>query len=50
MNYGFVVMVWKSSLPRGILMLALFVVQIVLNIVSHPRGKDKERPTHDNQL
>jgi hypothetical protein len=39
MNYGFVVMVWKyDSLIRGLVMLGLFVIQIVLNIVSHPRG------------
>ena len=39
MNYGFVVMVWKyDSIIRGLLMLGLFVIQIVLNIVSHPRG------------
>lgn len=40
MNYGFVVMVWKyDSLIRGLVMLGLFVIQIVLNIVSHPRGQ-----------
>ena len=41
MNYGFVVMVWKSSLAGGILMLVLFVVQIAINIITHPR-KGKE--------
>ena len=35
MNYGFVVMVWQASLARGILMLALFVVQIITNALSH---------------
>lgn len=39
MNYGFVVMVWKTSLAGGILMLVLFVVQIVLNIITHPRKR-----------
>ncbi|MBN1921159.1 MAG: hypothetical protein JW892_07950, partial [Anaerolineae bacterium] len=38
MNYGFVVMVWRyDSAIRGILMLALFVIQIVANLISHPR-------------
>jgi hypothetical protein len=32
MNYGFVVMVWKWSLPLGLLMLALFAAQIGINI------------------
>jgi hypothetical protein len=35
MNYGFVVMVWKSSIEKGLILLALFVVQIVANIVTH---------------
>jgi hypothetical protein len=36
MNYGFVVMVWKyDSVIRGVAMLFLFVVQIILNAVSH---------------
>ena len=38
MNYGFVVMVWKyDSLTKGIIMLGLFIVQIIANMVSHPR-------------
>ena len=35
MNYGFVVMVRKTSLAGGILMLALFIVQIITNALSH---------------
>jgi hypothetical protein len=35
MNYGFVVMVWKTNLAGGILMLVLFVVQIVANLITH---------------
>ena len=35
MNYGFVVMVWKSSLEKGLIMLALFVVQVVTNMTTH---------------
>ena len=26
MNYGFMVMVWKTSLPRGLIMLGLFII------------------------
>jgi hypothetical protein len=38
MNYGFVVMVWKYySMIGGIIMLALFTIQIIANIISHPR-------------
>jgi hypothetical protein len=35
MNYGFIVMVWKKSAPKGILLLVLFVVQIISNMISH---------------
>jgi peptidoglycan/LPS O-acetylase OafA/YrhL len=37
MNYGFVVMPWKASLPWGVAMLCLFVVQIITNLTSHPK-------------
>jgi len=37
MNYGFVVMVWKTSLPRGLLMLGLYIIQIIVNICTHSR-------------
>ena len=37
-SYGFVVMVWKESLPGGLLMLALTVAQILANVWTHPRG------------
>jgi hypothetical protein len=37
MNYGFMVMTWKYySLPYGIILLVLFVIQIIANIVTHP--------------
>ena len=42
MNYGFVVMPWRASLAWGIVMAVLFAVQIVANIVSHPRSSDGE--------
>ena len=37
MNYGFVVMPWRTSLPWGIVMLCLFVIQIITNLRSHPK-------------
>jgi hypothetical protein len=37
MNYGFVVMPWKTSLVWGFIMLGLFVVQIIANLKSHPK-------------
>jgi hypothetical protein len=37
MNYGFVVMPWKTSLVWGLIMLGLFVVQIVANLKGHPK-------------
>jgi hypothetical protein len=44
MNYGFVVMVWKyDSVIGGVIMLGLFVIQIIANIVSHPRSAVKKR-------
>ena len=40
MNNGFVVMVWKyDSVIGGVIMLGLFVIQIIANIISHPRAK-----------
>jgi len=42
MNYGFVVMVWKTSLLGGLLMLGLFIIQIIVNLSTHhPKSKDK---------
>jgi len=35
MNYGFVVMPWKTSLAWGIIMLLLAIMQIITNIRSH---------------
>jgi len=37
MNYGFVVMPWKTSLIWGLIMLALFIIQIIANLRSHPK-------------
>jgi hypothetical protein len=36
MNYGFVVMVWKTWLAGGLVLLALFILQIAVNIATHP--------------
>ena len=44
MNYGFVVMPWKTSLPWGLIMLGLFIIQIVANLRSHPHGSVSEEP------
>ena len=37
MNYGFVVMPWKTSLVWGLVMLGLFIIQIIANLRSHPK-------------
>jgi hypothetical protein len=37
MNYGFVVMPWKTSLVWGLIMLGLFIIQIITNLRSHPK-------------
>jgi hypothetical protein len=38
MNYGFVVMPWKTSLTWGLIMLGLFIVQIITNLRTHHIG------------
>src|SRR4030042_4265502 len=42
MNYGFVVMPWKTSLTWGLIMLGLFIIQIVVNLRSHPENSRQE--------
>jgi hypothetical protein len=37
MNYGFVVMPWKTSLPWGLVMLGLLIIQLITNLRSHPK-------------
>ena len=37
MNYGFVVMPWKTYLSWGLVMLSLFIIQIITNLRSHPK-------------
>ena len=35
MNYGFVVMPWETFLAWGLIMLALFIIQIIVNLRTH---------------
>jgi len=38
MNYGFIVMTWRNySLIGGIIMIGLFIIQIIINILTHPK-------------
>jgi hypothetical protein len=37
MNYGFVVMPWKTNITWGFIMLGLFIIQIIANLRSHPK-------------
>jgi hypothetical protein len=37
MNYGFVVMPWKTHLSWGLVILGLFIIQIITNLRSHPK-------------
>ena len=37
MNYGFVVMPWKTHLSWGFVMLGLFIIQMITNLRSHPK-------------
>ncbi len=39
MSYGFIVMVWKISLIGGAIMFALVIIQILINIITHPRKR-----------
>ena len=39
MNYGFVVMVWRVSPAGGLIMTGLFIVQIIVNMITHPRKR-----------
>jgi hypothetical protein len=37
MNYGFVVIPWKTNITWGLIMLGLFIIQIITNLRSHPK-------------
>ena len=39
MNYGFIIIPWKSNISWGIIITFLFLVQFTLNIISHPKSK-----------
>jgi hypothetical protein len=44
MNYGFVVMTWKYySVPGGIILMVLFIIQIIINILTHPPSRRGEK-------
>jgi hypothetical protein len=44
MNYGFVAMVWKYySVTGGIILLVLFVIQIIINIFTHPPAASEKK-------
>lgn len=45
MSYGFVVIVWKTSLIGGIIMLTLVIIQIIVNIITHPRANRRRVPS-----
>jgi hypothetical protein len=48
MNYGFVIMVWKYySVTGGIIQLGLFIIQIIMNIVTHPRATAENKQMAD---
>jgi hypothetical protein len=38
-NYGFFVMPWKQDVVLGIILMALFIAQLVINAITHPRAK-----------
>ena len=38
MNFGFIVMPWKTSLAWGITILCLFIIQIIANLWTHQSG------------
>ncbi len=40
-NYGIVVMTWAESQPWGIVVLILWVIQLIVNTISHRKPKDK---------
>jgi len=44
MNYGFIVMVWKyDSIIGGIFILVLFIIQIIANVLTHPRSGEENK-------
>jgi hypothetical protein len=39
MNYGFIIMPWKTSLAWGLISLGLILIQLIANLGSHPKMK-----------
>jgi hypothetical protein len=37
MNYGFLVIPWKTNITWGFIMLGLFIIQIIANLRGHPK-------------
>ena len=37
MNYGFIVMTWKTSTVQGSILLGLFIIQLIANLGSHKK-------------
>ncbi len=52
-NYGLVVMSWKENLVWGLILLVLFVVQLIMNAISHKKPKksavEKEPKLESNE-
>jgi len=40
-NYGIVVMIWAESSTWGIIMLVLWIIQLIVNGISHRKPKNK---------
>lgn len=48
-NYGIVVMIWAEDLPWGIVMLVLWIIQLIINGISHRKPKETTG-NEDNKL
>ena len=48
-NYGIVMMIWAESQPWGIVMLVLWIIQLILNRISHWKPK-KTTGNEDSEL
>ena len=42
-NYGIVVMIWAESQPWGIVLLVLWIIQLIINGISHRKPKNITR-------
>ena len=48
-NYGIVVMIWAESQPWGIVLLVLWIIQLIINAISHRKPK-KTSGNEDSEL